>query len=457
MSDSTVDDNKLWRLGGGVGVRARPRRECITKAEAKVKAAEIHAEGGHFHRDSIKLAMMDKFHSPKMDESIVSAITDCARCKGFGPAHLHSLMNPTIRRHPFELVAGDYLSMPMGVSVYHNIGMYIDTCSQNIWGFMYKEHGSANTTEEALEFICDNFMEMETFMVDNGPHFKNKAVEAFCDKRGIKFHCVSAYSPWINGLVEGANRLIINVLARLCTPDVGEDAWRATTKDNLPKNWPKFFKQAIRILNNRLLPSIKFRPKEILMGRVVNTPITPIERAVTEFSEADALVHMDYVEQQRLDAYDGRVAYAAGRKAAFDRKVLGSRAGEVIFKPGELVQVFRSDLAKTVSNDRKLTCRWSEPHRIAQRWVTSYLLETTEGLQMDDTFSSRRLRHYHPREGTPLAIAQAEFTKRIAELEGAKGTEEAEAVAKLRAAEVAEAERWQAEEVGSGLEEDAEE
>jgi hypothetical protein len=257
--------------------------------------------------------------------------------------------------------------------------------------------------------------------------------------------------------VEGANRLIIYVLVRICAPDVGEDTWQATTKDDLPKNWPKFFKQVIRILNNRLLPSIKFRPKEILMGRVVNTPITPIERAVTEFSEADALVHMDYVEQQRLDAYDGRVAYAAGRKAAFDRKVLGSRAGKVIFKPGELVQVFRSDLAKTVSNDRKLTCRWSEPHRIAQRWVNSYLLETTEGLQMDGTFSSRRLRHYHPREGTPLAIAQAEFTKRIAELEGAKGTEEAEAVAKLRAAEVAEAERWRAEEVGSGLEEDAEE
>jgi hypothetical protein len=55
---------------------------------------------------------------------------------------------------------------------------------------MYKEHGSAKTTEEALEFICDNFMEMESFMVDNGPHFKNKVVEVFCDRRGIKFHCV---------------------------------------------------------------------------------------------------------------------------------------------------------------------------------------------------------------------------------------------------------------------------
>jgi hypothetical protein len=225
------------------------------------------------------------------------------------------------------------------------------------------------------------------------------------------------------------------------------------TKDELPKNWPKFFEEAIRILNNRLLPAVKFRPKEILFGKVVNTPPTPIEVAVTAFSEDDALVHMDYVDQQRLDGYAGRVAYALGRKAAFDRKILGSRAGEVIFKPGELVQVFRSDLAKTVSNDRKLTCQWPEPHRITQCWLNSYILETTGGLPMDGTFSSRRLRHYVAREGTPLAIAQAEFMKKMAELGGERGAEEAEAVAKLRAEEVAEAERWRAEEVGSGLEE----
>jgi hypothetical protein len=58
---------------------------------------------------------------------------------------------------------------------------------------------------------------------------------------------------------------------------------------------------------------------------------------------------------------------------------------------------------------------------------------------MDGTFSSRRLRHYRPRKGTPLAVAQAEFMAKMVELEGERGAEEAEAVAKLRAAEVADA------------------
>jgi hypothetical protein len=43
--------------------------------------------------------------------------------------------------------------------------------------------------------------------------------------------------------------------------------------------------------------------------------------------------------------------------------------------------------------------------------------------------------------------------ERMAELEGKRGAEEAKAVAKLRAAEVAEVERMRTEEVGSGLEE----
>jgi hypothetical protein len=225
------------------------------------------------------------------------------------------------------------------------------------------------------------------------------------------------------------------------------------TKDDLPKNWPLFFDQAIRILNACLLPAAKFRPKELLFGRIVNTTETPIEVAATVFAKGDAAMHMAYVDQQRLDVFDRQIAYATARKAAFNRKVLGSSGGEVIFKPGELVQVFRSDLVKTVSNERKLTCRWSEPHRVQRRLLNSYTLEMVEGLDMDGIFSSRRLRHYRPRAGTPLVVAQAEFMARMAELEGERGAEEAKAMVKLRAVEVVEAERMRTEEVGGGLEE----
>ena len=89
----SISDGKLWFVGG-VAARAQARRECITRKEAFELAKTEHEEGGHWHRDGIKMALLDKYHSPKLDESIVKAILDCARCKNFGSTHLHALLQP---------------------------------------------------------------------------------------------------------------------------------------------------------------------------------------------------------------------------------------------------------------------------------------------------------------------------------------------------------------------------
>jgi len=102
-----------------------------------------HEQGGHWHRDTMKLVLLDRYHSPKLDESIVKAIMDCAQCKNFGGTHLNSLLQPITRCHPFELLVGDYLSLPVGKGSYHTAGIYLDTCSQHVWGYKFKTHRTA--------------------------------------------------------------------------------------------------------------------------------------------------------------------------------------------------------------------------------------------------------------------------------------------------------------------------
>jgi hypothetical protein len=150
-SQYLIEDGKLWRIGGGAKVRGRAKRECVTCPEARELARIEHETQGHWHRDSIKIALLDKIHSPKLDESIVTAITDCARCKNFGSMNLNALLNPITRRHPFELLVGDYLSLPPGKGGYHTAGLYLDTCSQFLWGYKFKTHGSAKTTKDSLQ------------------------------------------------------------------------------------------------------------------------------------------------------------------------------------------------------------------------------------------------------------------------------------------------------------------
>lgn len=405
-------------------MRARSKVECVTKEEATQLAKEEHLKNGHWQRDAIKKSLLDHIWSPGLDASIIRGITDCGVCKNFGSTHLHTLLDPITRRHPFELLVGDYLSMPTGKGGYHTVGLYLDTYSQHIWGFKHKTAGSAKTTKDSLNTIFQGYAPSQTFMSDGGKHFDNNEVRQLCKEWGTDTHVVPAYSPWINGLVEGTNKLLLHVLKRLCAPNLNDEEIERTRIEDIPKTWTDHFEEAIRVLNNRLLPALKFSPKELLLGLVVNTRATPIENAILPTTEADVTVQMAYVSQQRLDGYAAAVAHALKRKNAFDRRVLERKPGEVIFSKGQLVQIYRSDLDYTFKTERKLLPKWSTPQRITSRNLNSYTLETLSGDPVQGTFSARRLRRFTPLEGTRLAEEQKLIEQRCTQEEKSRMEEE---------------------------------
>ena len=411
-SEYSIDNNQLWRVPRGHHTRARPKVECVTKDEATALAQKQHTEMGHWGRDAVKKALMDRIWSPNLDGSILTAITQCGTCKNFGGTHLHTLLDPITRRHPFELLVGDYLSMPNGKGGYHTIGLYLDTYSQHVWAFKYKTAGSAKTTTDALSRVFQDFVPAETFMSDGGKHFDNNDVRGFCDRWGTNTHIVPAYSPWINGLVEGTNKILLHVLKRLCAPSLGEDAQNSPGTESTPRNWPDHLDEAIRILNSRLLPALKFSPKELLFGLVVNTPPTGLASSMEPVMPDDVATQMAYVAQQRLDGYGEMVAHALKRKSIFDKRVLARKPGEVLFSKGQLVQIYRSDLDFTFKTDRKLLPKWSPPQRVAARQQNSYMLEKLDGTPITGSFSARRLREFIPRKGTKLAEEQATILQR---------------------------------------------
>ncbi|THU79221.1 hypothetical protein K435DRAFT_557629, partial [Dendrothele bispora CBS 962.96] len=81
----------------------------------------------------------------------------------------------------------------------------------------------------------------------------------------------------------------------------------------------------------------------------------------------DVDIQMAYAEQQRLDGYDAIVRHAVKRKQVFDKRVLKRHPGEVMFKKGQLVQIYRSDLDYTFRTERKLIPKWSPPRRVVER------------------------------------------------------------------------------------------
>ena len=112
-SQYLVKEGKLWCLKGRTAVRTRAHVECVTKAEVREMALQHHSSQGHWGRDSIKIALMDRIWCPGLDAVILDAIKDCARCKNFSTAFIHSRLEPITCRHPFKLLVGDYLSLPV--------------------------------------------------------------------------------------------------------------------------------------------------------------------------------------------------------------------------------------------------------------------------------------------------------------------------------------------------------
>lgn len=398
-----VEGGRLWKIADGKSIRARPRLECVTKEEAVALADEVHRNGGHFRRDNVKIELMDRVYSPGLDRSITKAILECGKCKAFGSTHLHSLLEPITRRHPFELFVSDSLSMPPGKGGYNKISLLLDTHSQHVWGDKLKTAPTGKSTCKLLGRVGDDFTNPEALMCDGGPEFDNREVRAFCEKRGIKLVITPAYSPWVNGLVEGLNKILLGCLKRLCAPDLGEDEYK---RMEVPHDWPIHFDSAIQFINKRILPKLLFSPKEIVLGLVVNTLRTPVDEASKQPTEDDLNIHSAYVSQQHLDGVSQMEDHAHQRKAAFDKKVLARAPKEVIFKPGQLVQVYRSDLDYTFSTLRKLEPKWSAPRRVVSRMRNSYKLATLENLPIGGRFSSRRLRRFIPRTGTRLQQVQ---------------------------------------------------
>lgn len=93
------------------------------------------------------------------------------------------------------------------------------------------------------------------------------------------------------------------MLKRLCTPGLGEDNYERMTATDLPANWPDHLDDAIKHLNDRILPLLKYLPNKLLLGLVVNSRKTESLDGIETPTEEEVNTHLAFMEQQHLDGY----------------------------------------------------------------------------------------------------------------------------------------------------------
>ena len=211
---------------------------------------------------------------------------------------------------PFDLVSADYLSLPKGKGGYKMVLRIIDTHSSFVWAYKLKTAGTGKTTLDDLRDVVLHFWKPGTTMMDGGSHFDNEEVHQYCEEHGIQHIKTPAYALWTNGLVENANKILLECLRRLCAPNLnlGEEmeavAW---------EKWLDYLEEAIRIMNNRILPAIGFTPRELLWGRRERTS-EDNDLEARERTENDIECHLSLADMLHSQAYTDALNEAANRK-----------------------------------------------------------------------------------------------------------------------------------------------
>lgn len=235
--------------------------------------------------------------------------------------------------------------------------------------------------------------------MDGGSHFKNNAVAEFCVNNNVQQIVTPAYAPWVNGLVESTNNLLLSRLKLICNPNLDEEPGEVDPK-SIPWNWPDHLDEAVRAINDRIIPSLNASPREILFGMPLR-PDSSTEPPSTPqpLSSKDLDTHFTLADTFRYNTHLRSITEAEHKKQLFDSKALVPH-----IKVGDLVQVYDSKADFNLATINKLAPRWSVPRIITGKYLNSFTLSTLNGTPLNGLFHIRRLRPYIPLRGSTLDL-----------------------------------------------------
>ena len=185
----------------------------------------------------------------------------------------------------------------------------------------------------------------------------------------------------------------------MCAPDLNEDD-DVVDANSIPWNWPDHLDEAVRAINDRIIPTLNASPREILFGMALhpdsNTkpPITP-----QPLTTRDLDTHFTLADTLRYNTHLRSITEANRKKQIFDSNALVPN-----INIGDLVQVYDSKADFNFATINKLAPWWSIPHLITGKYLNSFALSTLNGIPLSGLFHIHRLRPYIPLRGSTLDL-----------------------------------------------------
>ena len=224
------------------------------------------AIAGHPGRERTLIAARKKFYWPTMKVDIDSHISKCVKCaqhKGTVPKPAPILQYPP-PEGPWDVVAIDLLQLPAS----HQGSRYVLVCVDHFSRYVVLAplpNKTADAVAHALitHLFCP-YSTPRVLLSDNGAEFRNALLKEICNQFQIKQTFTVTYHPSSNGLVERANRKIIEVLR----PIVGR----------FVDTWEDWISHVAASINSNVCESTGKTPYFILYGKEKRLPYDLLEQ-----------------------------------------------------------------------------------------------------------------------------------------------------------------------------------
>src|ERR1043165_1866396 len=218
---------------------------------------------GHLGTQKVYKKMKRNYYWPKMFNEIDRYVQGCPKCQRHkGPNRfITATIEPT---GPWERVGMDFIG-PLEET--KNGNRYIIVAMDYLTRWPEARATPTATAMDACKFLYEEIIcrhgIVDTVHTDQGRHFVNEMMEALANKFHYKHHRVTAYRPQANGLVEGFNKTLKNMLKRL-SEGLGD--------------WDEYIAPALFAYRTSHIENVGVAPDILTYGRSMRLPKEAIKR-----------------------------------------------------------------------------------------------------------------------------------------------------------------------------------
>jgi len=184
-------------------------------------------------------------------EAMVQRCTACQRDAAHR-VYFHAAQSIPIPEGVWDRVHMDLLELPQAKTGERYVMLLVDALSKFPVAYTLANK-EAVTVAKALWAAITVFGPMICLHSDNGPEFVNGVVDALVQLHGIQRQLITAYRPQANGLVERMNRVVLQVLRKVC--------------GNTPEEWPTWLDAVMLAIRTATSAATGYSPFALFFGR----------------------------------------------------------------------------------------------------------------------------------------------------------------------------------------------